>query len=103
MECPENPEEAQGTSLKTKGITELLSEEFYTVVFIGVLICKLSGKGFGGKGEKQEEQGLILVKIQSLVPASEAMGQIWGTMRTQTAARRHLLTTVCQEGFCFLG
>lgn len=42
----------------------MLSGGFYTVVFLGVLIYKLSEKEFGGKRKKQVEQRLILVMIQ---------------------------------------
>lgn len=31
-ECPKNQEEGQGSSLKAKGSTDLLSEEFYKLV-----------------------------------------------------------------------
>lgn len=100
---PEETPRIDGESWKPRGRPGLQpkSKEQHRAVewrilqssLLGVLICQLSGKGFGGKREEQEEGRLILVMIQAygdknLVPASETMGQLWGTMRTWSASRK---------------
>lgn len=62
----------------------------------------------GGK-EEDGARRLITVVFQAygdknLVPASDMMGQMWGTMRTHSAGRRRRSSTpVSQESFCLFG
>lgn len=78
---PKNHSVGQGSLLKAKGTTELLSEKL-TSSAMGAATQKPSGHRHEGKGERQEEEAQASATHacgdKSLAPASETAGQHGG-------------------------